>query len=143
MLLGHVVGLRPVLGPVVELPHVVLEGGLGVGRQPGIVPGHRRPPLVVDAPIADQLEVLRGVALGGVGGVEGVAHAGALVRPLGHAVHLHGSGSPAASSTVGATSITWVNWWRSPPFAVIPPGQCTMVPLRVPPQWEATCFVHW
>ena len=23
------------------------------------------------------------------------------------------------------------------------PYQCTMVPLRVPPQCEATCFVHW
>ena len=24
-----------------------------------------------------------------------------------------------------------------------PLGQCTIVPLRVPPQCEATCFVHW
>ena len=27
--------------------------------------------------------------------------------------------------------------------AVIRAGQCTMVPLRVPPQCEATCLVHW
>ena len=22
-------------------------------------------------------------------------------------------------------------------------GQWTIVPLRVPPKWEATCLVHW
>ncbi len=54
-----------------------------------------------------------------------------------------GSGSPAASRIVGATSITWVNCERSPPGSSIPFGQCTMVPLRVPPQCEATCLVHW
>ena len=54
-----------------------------------------------------------------------------------------GSGRPAASRIVGATSMTWVNWLRRPPFSSIPRGQCTMVPLRVPPQWEATCLVHW
>jgi hypothetical protein len=54
-----------------------------------------------------------------------------------------GSGSPAASRIVGARSITWVNCERTPPFSSIPAGQWTIVPLRVPPQWEATCFVHW
>ncbi len=54
-----------------------------------------------------------------------------------------GSGRPAASSTVGATSMTWWNCARTSPFAAKPPGQCTMVPLRVPPQCEATCLVHW
>ena len=54
-----------------------------------------------------------------------------------------GSGRPAASRTVGATSMTWWNCARISPFAVKPPGQCTMVPLRVPPQWDATCLVHW
>ena len=54
-----------------------------------------------------------------------------------------GCGSPAASSTVGATSITWWNCERISPRAAIPRGQWTIVPLRVPPQCEATCFVHW
>ena len=54
-----------------------------------------------------------------------------------------GSGSPAASSTVGARSMTWLNWLRMPPFSLIPFGQCTIVPLRVPPQCDATCLVHW
>ena len=54
-----------------------------------------------------------------------------------------GCGRPAASSTVGATSMTWVNCDRTPPFSVIPLGQWTIVPLRVPPQCEATCLVHW
>ena len=54
-----------------------------------------------------------------------------------------GAGSPAASRTVGATSITWVNCDRVSPLASKPLGQCTIVPLRVPPQCEATCLVHW
>ena len=54
-----------------------------------------------------------------------------------------GSASPAASSTVGATSMTWANWVRISPFASKPAGQCTIVPLRVPPKCEATCLVHW
>ena len=54
-----------------------------------------------------------------------------------------GSGRPAASRMVGATSMTWVNCSRSSPRAVMRAGQCTMVPLRVPPQCEATCLVHW
>ena len=54
-----------------------------------------------------------------------------------------GWGSPAASSTVGATSMTWWNCERTSPRAAIPRGQWTIVPLRVPPQCEATCFVHW
>ena len=54
-----------------------------------------------------------------------------------------GSGRPATSRTVGATSITWANWVRISPCASMPCGQWTIVPLRVPPQCEATCFVHW
>ncbi len=54
-----------------------------------------------------------------------------------------GCGSPAASRMVGATSMTWWNWLRISPWAANPCGQCTIVPLRVPPQCEATCFVHW
>ena len=56
---------------------------------------------------------------------------------------LSGSGSCATSSTVAATSITWWNCERISPFALMPPGQCTIVPLRVPPQCDAICFVHW
>ena len=54
-----------------------------------------------------------------------------------------GSGMPAASSTVGATSMQWANWLRISPLALMPLGQRTIVPLRVPPQCEATCLVHW
>jgi hypothetical protein len=39
--------------------------------------------------------------------------------------------------------MTWVNWERISPRARMRVGQCTTVPLRVPPQWEATCLVHW
>jgi hypothetical protein len=54
-----------------------------------------------------------------------------------------GAGSPATSSSVGTTSITWKNCWRISPRAWMPPGQWTTVPLRVPPQCEANCLVHW
>lgn len=45
-----------------------------------------------------------------------------------------GWGSPATSKMVGATSITWQNCERISPFALIPLGQCTIAPFRVPPQ---------
>ena len=32
---------------------------------------------------------------------------------------------------------------RTSPRASKPFGQCTIVPLRVPPKCEATCLVHW
>ena len=54
-----------------------------------------------------------------------------------------GSGMPAASRIVGATSMTWLNCERISPLALIPFGQWTIVPLRVPPKCEATCLVHW
>ena len=54
-----------------------------------------------------------------------------------------GSISPAASSTVGATSITCANCVRTSPWGSKPCGQCTIVPLRVPPKCDATCLVHW
>ena len=44
---------------------------------------------------------------------------------------------------MAATSITWWNCERISPFASNPAGQCTIVPLRVPPQCDAICFVHW
>ena len=53
-----------------------------------------------------------------------------------------GSGSPAASSTVGATSITWLNWVRISFLALMPLGQRTTMPLRVPPKSDATCFIQ-
>ena len=56
---------------------------------------------------------------------------------------ISGSGRPATSSTVRATSITWWNCDRVSPLASKPLGQWTMVPLRVPPQCDAICLVHW
>jgi len=53
-----------------------------------------------------------------------------------------GSGRPAASRIVGATSITWPNCVRSSPFALMRFGQWTTMPLRVPPKSEATCFIQ-
>ncbi|MCY1543323.1 hypothetical protein D9M68_791360 [compost metagenome] len=53
-----------------------------------------------------------------------------------------GSGRPVASRMVGATSITWPNWLRTSPLALMPLGQLTTRPLRVPPKSEATCFIQ-
>ena len=54
-----------------------------------------------------------------------------------------GTGIPATSRIVGPMSLTCVNWARTSPSALIPPGQCTTMGLRVPPRWEATCLPHW
>ena len=48
-----------------------------------------------------------------------------------------GAGIPATSRIMGATSITWANWERSPPASVMRSGQCTTRGLRVPPRCEA------
>jgi hypothetical protein len=59
-LLGREISrLRPVVGPV-QLPHVVLEGRQRAGSDPRrCVLGDCGPPLVVDAPVPADLEVLR------------------------------------------------------------------------------------
>ena len=116
---GEVVRLGPVGVGVVELPGVVVERRQRQTLDPRRrVAGDRGPALVVDAAVAEHLEVLRLVALGRVGVVERVAHAHALVsasaRRRGRS---SGSGRPAASRTVGATSMTWWNWWRISPRA--------------------------
>ena len=68
----------------------------------------------------------------------------ALDRILLDAVHRDRLGQcPPLRGSVGATSITWLNCERISPLALMPLGQWTIVPLRVPPQWEATCLVHW
>src|SRR5262245_30137779 len=56
---------------------------------------------------------------------------------------LDGSAMPTTSRMVGTTSIAWWNWDRNPPLSVILFGQETIIGLRVPPRWLATCLVHW
>jgi hypothetical protein len=87
-LLGEVVRLAPVLIGV-ELPDIIIEGHhLGADQQPRCpVLRHRGPALVVDAAIAEDLEVLRLMPLGGLGIVKGVAHADALDGVLLDAIH--------------------------------------------------------
>ena len=55
---------------------------------------------------------------------------------------IFGCGRPAACSTVGATSMTWLNWVRISFFALMPLGHETTMPLRVPPKSDATCFIQ-
>ena len=102
MLRGEVLGLREVVGEVVELPGVLLRV-VGSGREPR----HRRrrqvprdpvelaggpPAVLVDRPVADDLEVLHGVALRCVRVLEGVEEARALHRLLRGPVHDLGLG---------------------------------------------------
>ena len=129
----EVVGLGPVVW-CVELPDGRRRTAGAACRVPrSRVPGDRGPALVVDAPVDEHLEVLGLVPLCGVGVLEGVAHAHALVGRCWMPCTNVGSGRPAASRTVGATSMTWWNWWRTSPVASMPRGQCTIVPVRVPP----------
>ena len=65
---GEVVDLGDVLGHVVELPDVFVEGRTGpqavvVDRTDRMV-GHRLPPVVVDGPRPEHLEVLGAVPAG-------------------------------------------------------------------------------
>ena len=96
VLLGEVVGLAPVGGGVVQLPAVVVEGRcLLADQDPGrLVPGHRGPALVVDAAVAEHLEVLGLVPVGRVRVVEAVGHADAVQRHLLHAVDADRLGQP-------------------------------------------------
>src|SRR5262249_60273405 len=85
---GEVVGLGEVIGQVVQLPGVVV-GVVGAGGEPGQggrcpVPGDAvefgacPPPVFVDRPVAQRLEVLHRVTLGGARVLEGVGEAGAV-----------------------------------------------------------------
>ena len=79
------------LGPVVwavELPGVLVERWQGSVHFPGrAVPGHRRPALVVDAAVAEHLEVLDLVCLGSLAVAQGGQHADTLQRRLLDTVH--------------------------------------------------------
>ena len=104
----------------------------------------RGPAVVVDAAVAEHLEVLGRVTVVGLRRRRTsrpceTPSSGCCWTPL----TLDGAGRPAASSRVGATSITWWKCGRISPRALMPAGQWTMVPFRVPPQCDATCFVHW
>src|SRR5664280_1878410 len=67
---------RQVLGEMVELPLVVLEGDAR------LVAGDRLPPVGVDAPVAHHLEVLDMLVGGGIGGVERVGEGDTRKRDL-------------------------------------------------------------
>ena len=80
---GQVVRLGPVGIGVVQLPDVVIEGGRFRRQLPRDgVAGDRRPAVVVDAAVAEHLEVLDGVLVLGVPVVEAVEHARAFHRRL-------------------------------------------------------------
>ena len=49
---------------------------------------------------------------------------------------------PVASRIVGAMSIMWWNWLRTPPTSLIRLGHEIAMPWRVPPKCEAICLVH-
>ncbi len=94
VLRGEVRGLGQVLGDVVQLPDVVVERRVGVQavvvERPDGMERHRFPPVVIDGPRAEHLEVLRRVPGlgGGAVGAEQVPEADPVDRGLGDAVDL-------------------------------------------------------
>src|ERR1019366_10267697 len=58
------------------------------------VPSHCGPPLMVDAAIAEHLEILGLASFGGLGVVEGIQHADTFQRSLLHAVNDRGCRQP-------------------------------------------------
>ena len=95
---GQVAGLAVVpAGAVVELPHVVVERRqIATDQDPWrLVLGDGAPTLVVDAAVAEHLEVLEVVALGRVRVVERIEHARAFDGRLQHAVDHRGLGQPS------------------------------------------------
>src|SRR5271154_7151031 len=87
-LLGQVICLAPVFIGVIELPHVVVEcrGFLTLEYPRRLVPRHRGPAFVINAAVAEHLEVLCLMRFGSLCIVEGVRHADALDRMLLHSV---------------------------------------------------------
>src|SRR6185503_13177777 len=81
--------LGPVLGRVVKFPNVVTERWLRPDDNPGEIPVtcYCGPTLVIDATIADHLEVLRLVTIRCPRIVKRVQHADAVQWFLHHAIH--------------------------------------------------------
>ena len=83
----QVVALGRICLHVVELPPVLVERRQRHHDPWRRVPGNGRPAIVIDAPVAEHLEVLGRVALGGVLGVKRVGHAHAVHWPLAHTIN--------------------------------------------------------
>ncbi len=85
----QIVCLGPVCAPVVQLPRVVVKRRqLGAHGPRRAVPRHGAPALIVDAAVAEHLEVLHVVPLRLVLGIERVEHARTFIGALRYAVHL-------------------------------------------------------
>ena len=98
---------------------------------------------MVDAAVAHHLEVLGLVPLGRLSVVERVRHADAFDRALLDAVDEDRLGQARHLQNGRRDVDHMMELVRISPLALIPFGQCTIVPLRVPPKCEATCLVHW
>ena len=94
LFLGQIAGLTPIVIGVIELPNVVIEGGKlnGAGFPGGSVACNRGPALVIDAAVANHLEVLGFMPLGCILFIKGIEHAHAFQRFLLHPIHEQGLG---------------------------------------------------
>ena len=72
-----------------------------------------------------------------------VQHAGAFHRRLLHAVDHGRFGQAGGFEDCGGDVDDVGELGAKATLLGDPPGQWTIVPLRVPPQCEATCLVHW
>ena len=76
-------------------------------------------------------------------GLEAVEHARSLVGALRDPVDHRRLGDAGRLEHGGRDVDDVVELLAQLAFSLDALGQCTMVPVRVPPQCEATCFVHW
>ncbi len=77
-----------VLKGVVQLPTIIRRDSVHHGCLPGQLDGcPGKPAILIETPVADNLEILDGVLLIGIAIVKAVHHAGALDRDLGYTVY--------------------------------------------------------
>ncbi len=112
----QILAFRKIRFQVVQLPDIVVVG------MPARVPRHRLPAIVHQRAVAEHLEILRAARDAAPGsakvGSKLVPCTGICATPA----TSPGCAMPMASSTVGATSMAWQNWVRTPPAPRRPPG---------------------
>ncbi len=130
---GKIVGAAVVFRRVVQLPSVLTDGANWFRLPWQFVCHIGVPSVLVDSTVPGELVMLHRVSRLRLRVIEGVAHADPFHGLLGTPWTIVGCGSPIASSTVGATSMTWWYWLRISPLALIPFGQEMTAPLVIPP----------
>ena len=127
----------------VELPAIGVSGG-HLRRQPRESSAGSRPSSLRDrcrgcrTSRSTERYAGRGLRI-----IEGIGEAGAFHRRLLHALDDGRLGKPGQLQNGRRNIDHMMELVANLALAVDALGQCTIMPLRVPPQCEATCLVHW